>query len=79
MYYPIYAIARLKCNMEGRYVSFNKALNTFRYGYIGVGHVIAENHTDSETGNSLPPLSVILFRLTTRDFLCAQRNRQDNT
>ena len=50
---------RLNERKEGN-VLFNDALNTFYLRLYGVGHMV-KDHSDSETGNPLPPLHGLLF------------------
>ena len=50
---PIIFIGRKE---EGRSVLFNDALNTFYLRLYGVGHMV-KDHSDSERGNPLPPIS----------------------
>ena len=47
---------------EGRNILFNDALNTFRYDYIGVGHMV-KNHIDGERGNPLPSFRGLLVSI----------------
>ena len=59
-------ILRLYGRKEGN-VLFNDALNTFYLRLYGVGHMV-KDHSDSERGNPLPPLSQ-----------CTPFHRQDST
>ena len=57
------------------YVLFNDALNTFSSCYnYGVGHMV-KDHSDSETGNPLPPHG-ILFPISSKgSFICTMPQR----
>ena len=58
---------------------FNDALNTFYLRLYGVIHMV-KVHSDSERGNSLPPLHELLFPISIKVFvLYAPPLRQDNT
>ena len=63
----------LSCVKEGRkevYVLFNDAFNTFYLRLIGVGHMLKDS-SDSESGNTLPPLHGILFSISSNgSFIC---------
>ena len=55
---------------EGRKCLFNDALNTFYLRLYGVGHMVKE-YSDSERGNLLPPLHVLLFAISSKgSFIC---------
>ena len=43
-----------------RNILFNDALNTFYLRLDGIGHMV-KDHTDSERGNTLPPLHGLHF------------------
>ena len=70
----------------------NDALNTFYLQLYGIGHM-AKDHSDSESGNRLPPLHGLLFSIsnkgsfiftipqkgyTSRGALAGTRNRRGN-
>ena len=60
-------------------VSFNDTLNTFYLQLYDVDHMV-KDHSDSESGNPLPPLHGLLFsRLPPRVLLHAPSYRQDST
>ena len=42
-------------------VLFNDTLNTLYLRLYGIGHLMVKDHSDSERGNSLPPLHGLLF------------------
>ena len=51
------------------HVLFNDALNTFYLRLYGVGHMV-KDHSDSETGNPLPPHG-LLFPISSKgSFIC---------
>ena len=49
--------------MKERVVLFNDDLNTFYLRLYGVQHVV-KDHSDSESGNPLPPLQGLLFSIS---------------
>ena len=61
-----------------RNVLINDALNTFYLRLYEVGRM-ANDHSNSERGNPLPPLHGIFFRLAARVLLYAPSHRQDST
>ena len=65
--------------IEGRkeMLFFNGTLNTFYLRLYNVRHMVKE-HSDSERGNTLPPLHGLLF-LVARVLLHAPSHRQDST
>ena len=75
-------VSRYFCMYEGRkcffLIIFNEALNTFYLRLYGVGHM-AKDNSDSESGNSLPPLHGYWFRLAARYFLYAPTDRIADT
>ena len=51
-------------------VLFNDALNTFYYVYMASDIIMVKNHSDSETGNPLPPQE-LLFPINSKgSFIC---------
>ena len=66
------------CRKEGN-VLFNDALNTFLIGLYGVGHMV-KDHSDSERGNLLSPLHVLLFTISSKgSFICTIPDRIAHT
>ena len=65
--------------IEGRkeMLFFNGTLNTFYLQLYYVRHMV-KDYSDSEKGNTLPPLHELLF-LVARDLLHAPSHRQDST
>ena len=58
-YMTPYMISK-KVLMEGRKCLFNDALNTFYLRLYGVTHMVMD-HSDSETGNPLPPQGLLFY------------------
>ena len=52
-----------------RNVLFNDALNTFYLRLYGVRHIV-KDHSDSEKGNPLPPLMLLLSINSKGSFIC---------
>ena len=52
-----------------RNVLFNNALNTFYLWLYGVRHMV-KDHSDSEKGNPLPPLRLLLSINSSGSFIC---------
>ena len=59
-------------------VLFNYALNIFYLRLYGVRHMV-KDHSDSERGNPLPPLNVLLFPISNKGSFYAPSQRQDST
>ena len=63
--------------LEEGNVLFNDALNTFHLRLYGVGHMV-KNHSDSESGNSLPPHG-LLFSINSKGSLHHPTDRITHT
>ena len=50
-------------------VLFNEALNTFYLRLYGVGHMV-KDHSDSESGNPLPPQRLLCPISSKGSFIC---------
>ena len=66
-----------ECMKEGN-VLFNNTLNTFYLRLHGIEHIV-KDHSDSESGNLLPPHG-LLFPFSSKDsFICTNmKDRSDN-
>ena len=76
--YLISFLFRIACASSIGNVLFNDALNTFYLRLYGVKHMV-KDVSDSERGNTLPPLHGLLFPISIKVFLYASSERQDNT
>ena len=60
----------VSCYKQEGNVLFNDALNTFYLCLYGIRHM-AKDHSDSESGNHLPPLLGLLFPISSNNyFIC---------
>ena len=61
---------------EGKNYLFNDALNTFHLWLYGIIHTY---HSDSERGNSLPPLHRLLFPISSKGYYPTYRTAHTTT
>ena len=57
---------------------FNDTLNTFDLRLHGVRHTVMD-HSDSESGNPLPPHGLLFFISSKKKYIYAPSHRQDRT